>query len=45
MPIDSKVKDLINQQVIDGIINSSEVRRQTELYVKQTLVCRENATL
>jgi len=35
--VDKRLKDFIHQQVIDGVLNVSEMRRHTEAYVRNVL--------
>jgi len=37
LPVDSRVKKFIKEQVADGIHNVAEVQRHTEMFVKQQL--------
>jgi len=37
LPVDSRVKNFIKEQVADGIHNVAEVKRRTEMFVKRQL--------
>jgi len=37
LPVDSRVKHFIKQQVADGVFNMAEIRRHTEIFIKRSL--------